>query len=54
VYARQPEGVVALLGRNAQYYFDLIVGAVRAVPTVEPDSAQPVASIRLTIERRAG
>jgi hypothetical protein len=54
VYARQPEGVVALLGRNAQYYFDLIVGAVRAVPTIEPDSAQPVASMRLTIDRRAG
>jgi hypothetical protein len=54
VYVRRPDGNVALLGRNAQYYLDLIVGAVRAAPTVEPDTGRPVASRRLTIDHRAG
>jgi hypothetical protein len=54
VYVRRPDGSVALLGRNAQYYLDLIVGAARGAPTVEPDIGQPVAAQRLTIGHRAG
>jgi hypothetical protein len=54
VSARHPAGAVALVGRTAQYYYELIVDAVRAAPTVEPNSGRPVASIRLTMDRRAG
>jgi len=54
VYVRQPGGDVALVGRNAQYYLDLIIGAARTRPMVEPDVGRPVASPRLTIDRRAG